>query len=67
MPNSDWQKSSFSASNNECVEVRTTNGLVELRESDDGDVILRTTPAQFAALLHRAKAGHFDHLGRTTH
>ncbi|MFD0275854.1 DUF397 domain-containing protein [Kitasatospora sp. NPDC127111] len=61
MPNPEWQKSSYSASNNECVEVRTASNLVELRESDDGDVILRTTPANFAALLQGIKAGEFDH------
>ncbi|WP_030233346.1 DUF397 domain-containing protein [Streptomyces sp. NRRL S-350] len=62
MPNSAWQKSSYSAANSECVEVRTLDGLIELRESDEGDVIVRTTAAKFAALLQGAKAGEFDHL-----
>ncbi|MFH9354265.1 DUF397 domain-containing protein [Kitasatospora sp. NPDC017646] len=61
MPNSDWQKSSYSASSNECVEVRSIGGLVELRESDEGHLILRTTPTALAALLHGIKAGEFDH------
>ncbi|MFJ5118834.1 DUF397 domain-containing protein [Kitasatospora sp. NPDC088548] len=61
MPNPEWQKSSFSASSNECVEVRTVDGLVELRESDTGDIIVRTTPAKFATFLQGAKAGEFDH------
>ncbi|MFG3053778.1 DUF397 domain-containing protein [Kitasatospora sp. NPDC048239] len=56
-----WQKSSFSSSSDNCVEVRATHDLVELRESDDGDIILRTTPAKFAAFLQDAKAGKFDH------
>ncbi|MFG3051054.1 DUF397 domain-containing protein [Kitasatospora sp. NPDC048239] len=56
-----WRKSSYSASNNECVEVRTVDGLVELRESDDGDVLVRTTPAKFARFLEGIKAGEFDH------
>ncbi|MFD5088708.1 DUF397 domain-containing protein [Kitasatospora sp. NPDC058406] len=56
-----WQKSSYSAANNECVEVRLTDGLIELRESDDGDVILRTTPTAFTGLLHVIKAGELDH------
>ncbi|MGW4893034.1 DUF397 domain-containing protein [Kitasatospora sp. NPDC004240] len=57
-----WQKSSYSGANADCVEVRTVDGLIELRESDDGDIIIRTTPAKFAAFLHGAKAGEFDHL-----
>ncbi|MGA5818272.1 DUF397 domain-containing protein [Kitasatospora sp. NPDC094028] len=61
MPSSEWQKSSYSASSNECVEVRAIAGTVELRESDEGHVILGTTPATFAALLRSTKAGEFDH------
>ncbi|MGE7437177.1 DUF397 domain-containing protein [Kitasatospora sp. NPDC001175] len=63
MTSSEWQKSSYSAANNDCVEVRTVNGLVELRECDDGEIIVRTTPAKFAKFLQGAKAGEFDHHG----
>ncbi|MET9613232.1 DUF397 domain-containing protein [Kitasatospora indigofera] len=55
-----WQKSTYSSANNACVEVRTVDGLVELRESDDGEVIVRTTPAKFAKFLLGVKAGEFD-------
>ncbi|MBV6697041.1 DUF397 domain-containing protein [Kitasatospora aureofaciens] len=61
MPSSEWQKSSFSASSNECVEVRAVNGLVELRESDEDHLIIRTAPTTFAAFLQAIKAGQFDH------
>ncbi|MFI6844513.1 DUF397 domain-containing protein [Kitasatospora sp. NBC_00085] len=61
MPDTNWQKSSFSGSGNDCVEVRTVNGLVEVRESDDGDITIRTSPAKFAAFLRGIKAGEFDH------
>ncbi|MFI9321628.1 DUF397 domain-containing protein [Kitasatospora aureofaciens] len=61
MNSSAWQKSSYSAANDNCVEVRTANGLVEVHESDDGQVIVRTAPARFAAFLQGAKAGEFDH------
>ncbi|MFJ2576044.1 DUF397 domain-containing protein [Kitasatospora aureofaciens] len=61
MPESEWQKSSFSAANNECVEVRAVDRLVEVRESDEGGTILRTTPTAFATLLQAIKAGEFDH------
>jgi hypothetical protein len=57
----EWQKSSYTAANNTCVEVRTVNGLVELRESDDGDIIIRTTPTKFAKFLQGVKDGEFDH------
>ncbi|MFD4660827.1 DUF397 domain-containing protein [Kitasatospora sp. NPDC058444] len=62
MRNSTWQKSSFSGSNADCVEVRTIDGVIELRESDEGDVIVRTTARKFASLLQGAKAGEFDRL-----
>jgi Domain of unknown function (DUF397) len=61
MHKSKWQKSSYSAASNECVEVRTISGLVELRESDEGHVILRTTPAALADLLHGIRNSEFDH------
>ncbi|GAA1383353.1 hypothetical protein GCM10009639_03540 [Kitasatospora putterlickiae] len=56
-----WQKSSYCAAHNECFEVRSASGLIELRESDDGNTIVRTTSAAFAALLQATKAGEFDH------
>ncbi|MFF4382004.1 DUF397 domain-containing protein [Kitasatospora sp. NPDC001547] len=65
MPNSSWKKSSYSGANSDCVEVRTVEGAVELRESDDAGVIVRTTPLRFAAFLQGAKAGEFDHLTAT--
>ena len=65
MLNSTWQKSSYSGSNSDCVEVRAADRLVELHESDEGDVIVRTTPLQFADFLQAAKAGEFDHLTTT--
>jgi hypothetical protein len=63
MASSVWQKSSYSGASDNCVEVRTVNGLVELRESDDGEVIVRTTPLKFAKFLQGVKAGEFDHHG----
>ncbi|WP_328955194.1 DUF397 domain-containing protein [Kitasatospora purpeofusca] len=61
MPEQDWRKSSFSGASNECVEVRPSDSHIELRESDDGGIILRTTAAAFADLLHAIKAGELDH------
>jgi Domain of unknown function (DUF397) len=62
MHSSEWQTSSYTANNNNCIEVRTTDGLVEFRESDESDVIVRTTGPKFAAFLQAAKSGEFDHL-----
>ncbi|MFF2148564.1 DUF397 domain-containing protein [Kitasatospora sp. NPDC058190] len=59
---SSWQKSSFSEANLNCVEVRAVDGLIELRESDEGDVIVRTTRHKFAVFLQGVRAGEFDHL-----
>ncbi|MFF1794756.1 DUF397 domain-containing protein [Kitasatospora sp. NBC_01246] len=62
MSRSEWQKSTFSGASNECVEVRVVDGTVELRESDAGDIVVRTTPPKFAKFLQGIKAGEFDHL-----
>ncbi|WP_371517815.1 DUF397 domain-containing protein [Kitasatospora sp. NBC_01300] len=61
MTNSGWQKSSYSGSNADCVEVRAVAGAIELRESDEGEVVVRTTAHRFASFLQGAKAGEFDH------
>ncbi|MFJ5118576.1 MULTISPECIES: DUF397 domain-containing protein [unclassified Kitasatospora] len=61
MISSDWQKASFSSATDTCVEVRTADGVVEIRESDTAEVIVRTTPTKFAKFLQGAKAGEFDH------
>ncbi|MFE7639518.1 DUF397 domain-containing protein [Kitasatospora sp. NPDC057518] len=61
MRESNWQKSSYSGASDNCVELRAANEMVELRESDQGHLTLRTTPTTFAALLHALKAGEFDH------
>lgn len=66
MPELVWQKSSFSTGGQgECVEIAAgAAGLVHLRESDDPQVVITTTPAALRALLRAAKAGAFDHLAR---
>ncbi|MFE4975186.1 DUF397 domain-containing protein [Kitasatospora sp. NPDC056651] len=61
MTSTEWQKSSFSGNVENCVEIRTADSSVELRESDEGHLTLRTTPATLASLLHGVKAGEFDH------
>ncbi|MER7789424.1 DUF397 domain-containing protein [Streptomyces sp. NPDC097640] len=61
----DWQKSSYSAQGNACLYISSTdNATIRLRESDDPDTILTTTPTTLRALIRSAKAGHLDHLGK---
>ncbi|MER7751505.1 DUF397 domain-containing protein [Kitasatospora sp. NPDC097643] len=60
---SRWQKSSSSGEANECVEIRAADGLVEIRESDRADVVVRTTPRKWAAFVRGVKAGEFDRYG----
>ncbi|MFJ2776288.1 DUF397 domain-containing protein [Kitasatospora sp. NPDC087315] len=57
----EWQKSSFSSSSDNCVEVRTVDGIVEIRESDTGEIVVQTTAVKFAKFLQGIKAGEFDH------
>ncbi|MFD7418097.1 DUF397 domain-containing protein [Kitasatospora purpeofusca] len=57
---SSWQKSSYGASSNDCVEVRARGEVVELRESDEPGTILGADPATFLSLLESIKASGFD-------
>ncbi|MFB6887893.1 DUF397 domain-containing protein [Kitasatospora sp. NPDC056327] len=57
-----WQKSSTSGNSNQCVEVRVADGLVQIRESEDPDAIVTTTPGAFARWLEGVKRGEFDHV-----
>jgi hypothetical protein len=54
----DWQKSTFSGpgDGNSCLELAATPTTLHLRESDDPDVRLDTTPAALARLLRRIRA-----------
>ncbi|MFF5582470.1 DUF397 domain-containing protein [Streptomyces hygroscopicus] len=56
----EWRKSSYSADAGNCVNVAASDRAVLLRESDDPDVILSTTPASLRAFIRGAKAGDFD-------
>jgi hypothetical protein len=58
---SEWQRPSACGNSNQCLEVRTADGMVEIRESADGAVVVRTTPRKWAAFLQGVQAGEFDH------
>ncbi|MFE2441353.1 DUF397 domain-containing protein [Streptomyces sp. NPDC059426] len=56
-----WQKSSFSevaAAN--CVELATAPGGIRIRESDEPEAVIRTTPAALGALIRAVKVGRLD-------
>ncbi|MBP8533758.1 DUF397 domain-containing protein [Streptomyces sp. MK37H] len=59
-----WRKSSFSTGDAaNCVELAADpTGTPHLRESDDPEVVISTTPAALRAFLRAAKAGRFDRL-----
>lgn len=58
-----WQKSSFSGGGGEqCLELAEVAGEILVRESDDPDVIVKTTQAKLRAFVLGAKNGEFDHL-----
>ena len=58
LPARQWQKSSFCAEGNNCLEVAVSGAgdpAVHLRESDAPGVVLTTSPARLAALLRAVK------------
>ncbi|MFI9581558.1 DUF397 domain-containing protein [Streptomyces sp. NPDC052236] len=54
----NWQKSSFSGGGegNACLELTASAQGTHLRESDDPNVVLTTTPDGLQALIHSVKA-----------
>lgn len=54
-----WRKSSFSTGDAaNCVELAADpTGTPHLRESDDPEAVIATTPAAFRAFLRAAKQG----------
>ncbi|MFB7616198.1 DUF397 domain-containing protein [Kitasatospora sp. NPDC056181] len=57
----DWQKPSPTGESDESLEVRTVDGMVEIRDPGTGGIIVRTTPRKWEAFLLGVKAGEFDH------
>ncbi|MCO8303200.1 MULTISPECIES: DUF397 domain-containing protein [Streptomyces] len=58
-----WCKSSFSTDvGANCVELSTSPDGIRMRESDEPDAVLRTSPAALGVFIRAVKAGHLDHL-----
>ncbi|ADI08141.1 hypothetical protein SBI_05021 [Streptomyces bingchenggensis BCW-1] len=60
-----WRKSSYSADASNCVNVATADDGIAIRESDEPEAILTTTPAALRAFIRGTKAGRLDHLAAT--
>lgn len=59
----NWQKSSYSQEGSACLYVAATAPhTIAVRESDEPDVILTTTPVTFGTFIRAAKGGAFDGL-----
>ncbi|MQS06030.1 DUF397 domain-containing protein [Streptomyces alkaliphilus] len=50
-----WQKSSFSSTGTECIEISSREAEILIRESDRKNEILATTPERFDALINAVK------------
>ncbi|MFI1680915.1 DUF397 domain-containing protein [Streptomyces sp. NPDC020607] len=51
-----WQKSTYSQEASSCVNiVAAPDGTTHLRESDDPEVVLTTSPSQLSALIRAVK------------
>ncbi|MBL1115014.1 DUF397 domain-containing protein [Streptomyces sp. 4503] len=63
MATHDWQKSSYSQEGSACLYIAAPAAhTIALRESDEPDVILTTTPATLGTFIRAAKGGAFDGL-----
>ncbi|MFC9429961.1 DUF397 domain-containing protein [Streptomyces sp. NPDC056987] len=62
MSHYDWQKSSYSGTAGNCVNVAAADdGTVKLRESDEPGTIVTATPKNLSVFIRGVKAGQFDH------
>ncbi len=58
-----WRKSSFSTDvGANCVELATTPNGIHIRESDEPDAVLRTSPAALRSFIRAVKTARLDHI-----
>ncbi|CDR07942.1 DUF397 domain-containing protein [Streptomyces iranensis] len=56
-----WQKSSFSdGAGPNCMELASAPDGVRIRESDEPDAVVRTTPAALGGFIRAIKTGRLD-------
>ncbi len=56
-----WQKAAPGGEGEDALEIRTVDGMVELRDPRNDAIVVRTTPRKWAAFVLGVKAGEFDH------
>ncbi|WP_413800646.1 DUF397 domain-containing protein [Streptomyces iranensis] len=56
-----WRKSSFSTDGANCVELAAAPGGIHMRESDEPEAVVRTTPAALGVFIRAIQAGRLDH------
>ncbi|MCT2592639.1 DUF397 domain-containing protein [Streptomyces sp. N2-109] len=59
-PPPNWQKSSFSGTEGDCIELAALGSSIAVRESDRPAETLATTPVRLAIFLAKVKAGAFN-------
>ncbi|MGW7693161.1 DUF397 domain-containing protein [Streptomyces asiaticus] len=57
----NWRKSTFSENQANCVELAAAGNGIRIRESDEPDAVVRTTPAALGVFIRAIKAGRLDH------
>lgn len=62
MLTSTYRKSSYSGGQGACVEARTNNGRIQVRDTKLGEAspVLGFAPSGWSALLSSIKAGQLD-------
>ncbi|MFI0771731.1 DUF397 domain-containing protein [Streptomyces sp. NPDC021218] len=61
MSHNTWRKSSFSEGQGDnCVELAAVTDGIRIRESDEPEAVIRTTPAALGALIRAVKVGRLD-------
>ncbi|MGW7755952.1 DUF397 domain-containing protein [Streptomyces violaceusniger] len=56
----NWRKSTFSENQANCVELAAAPGGIRMRESDEPEAVIRTTPAALGVFIRAVKAGRLD-------
>ncbi|MFB6889495.1 DUF397 domain-containing protein [Kitasatospora sp. NPDC056327] len=57
----NWQKSSFSGEDADCIEIASGSSDIHIRESDDPATVITATKAQLAAWIEDIKADNRIH------
>ena len=64
MSDTPWTKARASAGGGECVELRRSGDVIQVRDSKHpAGPVLSFTPREWAAWLDGVQMGEFDHLG----